>query len=105
MRSLPQHHPVHRFTLDRHLVQAAYEATAYTREVDRPDLLLIGAFLHDVGKGLPGDHSIGRRARSPRRIAARIGLPRRRRRARREAGPAAPAAARRGHPARPAATR
>jgi [protein-PII] uridylyltransferase len=53
MRSLPQHHPVHRFTLDRHLVQAAYEATAYAREVDRPDLLLIGAFLHDVGKGLP----------------------------------------------------
>src|SRR4051812_673609 len=53
MRSLPQHHPVHRFTLDRHLVQAAYEATAYAREVDRPDLLLIGAFLHDIGKGLP----------------------------------------------------
>src|SRR4051812_13067526 len=53
MRSLPQHHPVHRFTLDRHLVQAAYEATAYLREVDRPDLLLIGAFLHDIGKGLP----------------------------------------------------
>ena len=74
MRSLPQHHPVHRFTLDRHLVQAAYEATAYTREVERPDLLLIGAFLHDVGKGLPGDHSIVG-APIAADIAARIGLP------------------------------
>src|SRR3954470_5458038 len=74
MRSLPQHHPVHRFTLDRHLVQAAYEATTYAREVDRPDLLLIGAFLHDVGKGLPGDHSIVG-APIAAEIAARIGLP------------------------------
>ncbi|MDY7088881.1 MAG: [protein-PII] uridylyltransferase [Actinomycetota bacterium] len=74
MRSLPQHHPIHRFTLDRHLVQAAYEATAYAREVDRPDLLLIGAFLHDVGKGLPGDHSeVG--APIAADIATRIGLP------------------------------
>ncbi|MEV0898981.1 [protein-PII] uridylyltransferase [Actinoplanes sp. NPDC049802] len=74
MRSLPQHHPIHRFTLDRHLVQAAYEATAYTREVDRPDLLLIGAFLHDVGKGLPGDHSVVG-APIAAEIATRIGLP------------------------------
>ncbi|MBL7261997.1 [protein-PII] uridylyltransferase [Paractinoplanes lichenicola] len=74
MRSLPQHHPIHRFTLDRHLVQAAYEATAYAREVDRPDLLLIGAFLHDVGKGLPGDHSVVG-APIAGEIATRIGLP------------------------------
>lgn len=74
LRSLPQHHPIHRFTLDRHLVQAAYEATAYAREVERPDLLLLGAFLHDVGKGLPGDHSIVG-APIAAGIAARIGLP------------------------------
>ncbi|WP_347404753.1 [protein-PII] uridylyltransferase [Micromonospora sp. WMMD1102] len=74
MRSLPQHNPVHRFTLDRHLVQAAAEATGYAREVDRPDLLLLAAFLHDVGKGLGGDHSqVG--APIAARIAARIGLP------------------------------
>ena len=74
MRSLPQHNPVHRFTLDRHLVEAAAEASAYTREVDRPDLLLIGAFLHDVGKGLPGDHStVG--APIAAAVAVRIGLP------------------------------
>ena len=74
MRSLPQHHPIHRYTLDRHLVQTAYEATAHTREVDRPDLLLIGAFLHDVGKGLPGDHSIVG-APIAADIATRLGLP------------------------------
>lgn len=74
MRSLPQHNPVHRFTLDRHLVQTAAEATRYAREVDRPDLLLISALLHDVGKGLPGDHSVVG-APIAGRIAARIGLP------------------------------
>ncbi|MGN9808451.1 [protein-PII] uridylyltransferase [Micromonospora sp. BQ11] len=74
LRSLPQHNPVHRFTLDRHLVQTAYEAGRHTREVDRPDLLLLGALLHDVGKGLPGDHS---RVGAPlaEAVAARIGLP------------------------------
>jgi [protein-PII] uridylyltransferase len=91
MRSLPQHNPVHRFTLDRHLVQAAFEATAYLREVDRPDLLLLGTFLHDVGKGLAGGGAESRPDRHERvgvsvdhstagapvagRIATRIGLP------------------------------
>lgn len=74
MRSLPQHNPVHRYTLDRHLVQTAAEATRYAREVDRPDLLLLGALLHDVGKGLPGDHSVVG-APIAGQIAARIGLP------------------------------
>ncbi|GAB3172502.1 [protein-PII] uridylyltransferase [Micromonospora palomenae] len=74
LRSLPQHNPVHRFTLDRHLVQTAYEASRHTRDVDRPDLLLLGAFLHDIGKGLPGDHStVG--APVAEAVAARIGLP------------------------------
>ncbi|MFG2054878.1 [protein-PII] uridylyltransferase [Micromonospora sp. NPDC048930] len=74
LRSLPQHNPVHRFTLDRHLVQTAYEASRHTREVDRPDLLLLGALLHDIGKGLPGDHSsVG--APLAAAVAARIGLP------------------------------
>ncbi|NES16147.1 MULTISPECIES: [protein-PII] uridylyltransferase [Micromonospora] len=63
LRSLPQHNPVHRFTLDRHLVQTAYEASRHTREVDRPDLLLLGAFLHDIGKGLPGEGAAGRAGR------------------------------------------
>ncbi|MBO4206348.1 [protein-PII] uridylyltransferase [Micromonospora echinofusca] len=75
MRSLPQHNAVHRYTLDRHLVQTAAEAGRYAREVDRPDLLLLGALLHDVGKGLPGaDHStVG--APVAGAVAARMGLP------------------------------
>ncbi|MGN9777842.1 [protein-PII] uridylyltransferase [Micromonospora sp. H33] len=74
MRSLPQHNPVHRFTLDRHLVQTAYEASRHTREVDRPDLLLLGALLHDAGKGLGGDHSVVG-APLAEAVATRIGLP------------------------------
>ncbi|MFF0654038.1 [protein-PII] uridylyltransferase [Micromonospora tulbaghiae] len=74
MRSLPQHNPVHRFTLDRHLVQTAYEASRHTRDVERPDLLLLGAFLHDIGKGLDGDHSVAG-APPAEAVATRIGLP------------------------------
>ena len=57
VRSLPQHSPVHRFALDRHLVEATVQAAASTREVQRPDLLLLGALLHDIGKGYDVDHS------------------------------------------------
>jgi [protein-PII] uridylyltransferase len=57
VRSAPQHNPVHRFTVDRHLVETAVQASAYTRRVARPDLLLVGALLHDIGKGRPGDHT------------------------------------------------
>jgi [protein-PII] uridylyltransferase len=57
LRALPQRNPVHRFTVDRHLVEVAVQAAALTRRVARPDLLLVGALLHDVGKGLPGDHT------------------------------------------------
>jgi [protein-PII] uridylyltransferase len=74
VRFLPQRNPVHRFTVDRHLIEAAVEATALSRSVSRPDLLLFGALLHDIGKGMPGDHTDAGVAMTTE-IAPRIGLP------------------------------
>lgn len=74
VRCKPQHNPVHRFTVDRHLIEAAVEASTLTRQVARPDLLLLGAFFHDIGKGFPGDHTEAGVERVPA-IARRIGLP------------------------------
>ncbi len=74
VRSKPQRNSFHRFTVDRHLVEAAAEAAALTRRVARPDLLLLGALLHDIGKGWPGDHTdVG--IDVVRQMAPRLGLP------------------------------
>ncbi|MFC6878923.1 MULTISPECIES: [protein-PII] uridylyltransferase [Actinomadura] len=73
VRNRPQRNPVHRFTVDRHLVECAAGAAALTREVARPDLLLVGALLHDIGKGWPGDHSVGG-AVVARDLGARLGF-------------------------------
>ncbi|MEN3357322.1 MAG: [protein-PII] uridylyltransferase [Mycobacteriales bacterium] len=73
VRSLPQRNPVHRFTVDRHLIEAAANAAELTRTVSRPDLLLIGALFHDIGKGLPGDHTDAG-VRVVRALGPRLGL-------------------------------
>ena len=73
VRSRPQHNPYHRFTVDRHLLEAAVQAAALADRVSRPDLLLIGAWLHDLGKGYPGDHTeVGVELMA--RIAPRMGF-------------------------------
>ncbi|MFI8437622.1 [protein-PII] uridylyltransferase [Streptomyces sp. NPDC079020] len=69
----PQRNPVHTWTVDRHLVETAVRAAALTRRVHRPDLLLVAALLHDIGKGRPGDHSVAGEVIA-RDMAARIGF-------------------------------
>ncbi|MGH9179496.1 MAG: ACT domain-containing protein, partial [Acidimicrobiales bacterium] len=74
VRSQPQRNAYHRFTVDRHLCEAAANAAALTRRVARPDLLLVGAWLHDIGKGWPGDHTkAGMEVVA--RVAPRMGFP------------------------------
>ncbi len=73
MHCRPQRNPVHTWTVDRHLVETAVRASHLTRRVGRPDLLLIAALLHDIGKGWPGDHSVAGEVIA-RDMAARIGF-------------------------------
>jgi [protein-PII] uridylyltransferase len=49
--------PVHRFTVDRHSLETCVEASRIKRDVARPDLLAVAALIHDIGKGVEGDHS------------------------------------------------
>ena len=71
--SLPQRNVLHRHTVDRHMVETVLHASALTRMVHRPDLLLFAALFHDIGKGSQEDHSI-RGAQLIGPIAARIGF-------------------------------
>jgi [protein-PII] uridylyltransferase len=93
VRSRPQRNAYHRYTVDRHLLEAVAQCallldagdrlTAGAEEFDvdaivaracrRPELLLFGALLHDLAKGLPGDHStVG--AETAERICRRMHL-------------------------------
>uniref|UniRef100_A0AAU2V1F3 Bifunctional uridylyltransferase/uridylyl-removing enzyme n=1 Tax=Streptomyces sp. NBC_00003 TaxID=2903608 RepID=A0AAU2V1F3_9ACTN len=73
VRCRPQRNAVHTWTVDRHLVETAVRASHLTRRVHRPDLLLVAALLHDIGKGWPGDHSVVGETIA-RDVAARIGF-------------------------------
>lgn len=84
VRARPQRNAYHRYTVDRHLLEAVAECVALLdapgAEGDvarrtRDDLLLLGALLHDIGKGMPGDHSIVG-AEAARRVVTRLGFDR-----------------------------
>ena len=73
VRDLPPRDPVHTWTVDRHLVETVSRASAFTTRVARPDLLVLGALLHDIGKGRGADHStLG--ADLAARVGERLGL-------------------------------
>ncbi len=73
VRCRPQRNAVHRWTVDRHLIETCVRAAELTRRVGRPDLLLTAALLHDIGKGWPGDHSEAGEVIA-RDMAARLGF-------------------------------
>lgn len=83
VRFRPQRNPYHRFTVDRHLIETVAEASTLLAEatgvereavdaLEHPDLLLLGALLHDIAKGQPGDHAVVG-AHTARAIARRLG--------------------------------
>ncbi len=73
IRLLPHASPIHRFTVDRHVVETCIEASALIRRVVRADVLMVAALLHDIGKGSLTEHSV---AGEPiaRAMATRMGF-------------------------------
>jgi [protein-PII] uridylyltransferase len=73
IRLLPHASEIHRFTVDRHVVETCVEASSLIRQVSRPDVLMVAALLHDIGKGGLTEHSV---AGEPiaRSIATRMGF-------------------------------
>ena len=75
IRARPQHNPIHRHTVDRHLVQTVAEVQQHLTRVERPDILLLTCLFHDIGK-LPGAgvHHADRGAPIACEAVAAIGL-------------------------------
>jgi len=76
VRDLPPRDRAHVWTVDRHLVETCAQAARLTTRVARPDLLLLGALLHDIGKGREEDHSVVGEGLGAQ-IGSRLGLPER----------------------------
>ena len=73
IRAAPQRNALHIFTVDRHSLECAVQAARLTRNVSRPDLLLVGALFHDIGKARGEDHC-GKGAALMQNIAPALGF-------------------------------
>lgn len=73
IRDLSARDRAHVYPVDRHLIETVVIAARRTTSVRRADLLLLGALLHDIGKGRSGDHSVNG-AQIVRPVAGRLGL-------------------------------
>jgi len=73
VRDLPPRDAPHIWTVDRHLVAATVHAARLVTRVSRPDLLLIGTLMHDIGKGRGQDHSVVGAALATQ-LGVRLGL-------------------------------
>jgi [protein-PII] uridylyltransferase len=58
IRDLPPRDVIHIWTVDRHSAEVVSRARIFTTRVARPDLLLLAALVHDLGKGRDVDHSV-----------------------------------------------
>lgn len=68
VRGLMQFNLYHKYTVDEHCIRAVEEAEKIPRaggplarvfgEIGRKEVLYLGLLLHDLGKGLGGDHSV-----------------------------------------------
>jgi [protein-PII] uridylyltransferase len=73
IRDLPPRDVSHKWTVDRHVVETTVNAAPLATRVSRPDLLALGALLHDIGKGRGVDHSV-LGAEMALEIAPRLGV-------------------------------
>lgn len=72
VRGLPQRSPVHRHTVDRHLLETCVYAGGLTERVRRPDLVLLAGLLHDIEKRRGTEHAEAGAATASR-VVTRMG--------------------------------